>query len=85
MRRVIVNSTPLIVLCNVGKLEMTAARRRLYRIRLSTQSPFPGQGKRQRACPPAQGKICHGRLPAHSVLASRARSAGRSLLRRGSR
>ena len=39
----------------------TAARRRLYHIRLSTKSPFPGQGKRQRACPPAQGKICHGR------------------------
>ena len=30
-------------------------------IRLPTKSPFPGQGKRQRACPPAQGKIYHGR------------------------
>ena len=28
------------------------------RIRLSTKSPFPGQDKRQRAFPPAQGKIC---------------------------
>ena len=35
-----------------------AVRRRLYHIRLSTQSLFPGQGKRQRAFPPAQGKIC---------------------------
>ena len=36
-------------------------RQRLCRIHLSMKSLFPGQGKRQRACPPAQGKICHGR------------------------
>ena len=42
------------VLVAVFPPRRTAARRQLYHIRLSTQSLFPGQGKRQRAFPPAQ-------------------------------
>ena len=45
----------LVALCHPRR---TAARRRLYHIRLSTKSLFPGQGKRLWAFPPAQGKIC---------------------------
>ena len=40
---------------------VAAARAMVKRPPLSMKSLFPGQGKRQRACPPAQGKICHGR------------------------
>ena len=57
---------------------------RLCRIRLSMKSPFPGQGKKQRAFPPAALFKCPIRItaqPVRSATSASLRKMGRTLIR----